>query len=444
MMKNFILPYVWLLLFTLYHPLPSDAQNSESVEILTYRMFEQQKWDSLILAGEAAISAGTDYFYLRLRVGRAALELQQYARAANHLEFAHNFNEADFDAAHLLYLAYRYGGRPVAAGFLCARLSKKTAHTICHKRYVPEIGAEAGFLTSNQNKQYHTADFDQKLLYSEDHTFSSANYGLFTINQPLGYRLGLTAATTFWQFNKQRDVTIAGRDTLFSGYTIKQTAFFLAPAIILSKHFALEPALHRVTVSYTNPLVSYDSINAKYVIPADEIKYHDFVTGVQLTYSQACFDLYAGAWVSRYADHKLTQTGVGITLRPFGNLNVYSVSALNLAGRKDDMQLLFFQKAGFRLTKRLWLELFASVGGHTGTSAFNARVFYNQIDKVKFFAGGKFIVPLNSHVMFNLSYQWMEIEGNGLKIMPSLQKSVSIYKYQNQIINGGLTWKIKG
>lgn len=431
-----------LLLFTLWMPQAVRAQSAEYIESHTYRLFTEQKWDSLLLAGEDAIASGTDYFYLRLRTGRAAVELHRYASAAKDLEKAREFNDADLDAANLLHLAYLYEGRTATARYMCGELSQKMRETICTDRFSLKVMAETGYLTSNQNNQYPKYGRNQSLLYTEDHTYRSAEYGLIGIEQQLGYRFSLSAAVSALLFDKQRNVTIGGRDTLSGQYRISQVEFYLSPSITLSKHFIFEPSLKWIAVSFPQPFVSYDPLNGNYYIPEASNTFHDYVAGGQLTYTAPYFDLYAGGWAARYGNNKLKQASLGLMTRPWGNLNFYTNSTFSLTHSRDKSNFLFYQKAGFKVSDWLWTEVFASFGDHTGASEFNGRVFYNLFDRINTYAGGKLIIPLSTIATLSFNYQWYNCEGNSFSILPGGNEIISTYNYQNQMITGGLVWKI--
>lgn len=431
-----------LLLLTLWMPQAVHPQSAEPVEILTYRLFTEQKWDSLLFVGEAAIASGTDYFYLRMRTGRAAIELHRYAKAANHLEKAREFNELDTDAATLLYLAYLYEGRTATARYMCGELPPKMQETMCTDGFSLRLMAEAGYLTSNQNDRYPRYGRNQSLIYTEDHTYRIAEYGLVGAEQQLGYRLGLSGAVSALSFDKQRNVTIGGRDTLFGKYRISQIEFYLSPAITLNKHFVFEPAFKWIVVSFPQPFVSYDPVSGGYFILELKSNFHDYVAGAQLTYTAPYFNLYAGAWAAQYGGSKVKQTSLGLMTRPFGNLNLYTNTVVSLTYSRNRSNFLLSQKAGFRVSDWLWAELFASFGDHSGASEYNGRVFYNLFDHINSYAGGKLIVPLNTNLRLSLHYQWYNCEGNSFKILPDGKEIVSKYKYQNQMITGGLVWKI--
>ncbi|WP_367328915.1 hypothetical protein, partial [Lentimicrobium sp.] len=81
-----------LILLSFSGKLSAKGSVAIDYEALTYRLYAEQKWDSLLTTGEQAINEGWDYFYIRLRTGIAAFELQRYARAARHLEKAREFN----------------------------------------------------------------------------------------------------------------------------------------------------------------------------------------------------------------------------------------------------------------------------------------------------------------------------------------------------------------
>ncbi len=69
----------------------------------------------MIKAGEEAIELGIDYYYLRMRVGIAAYELEDYSKAISHFKKALEFNSADDTAKEYLYFAYKFLGREMEA-----------------------------------------------------------------------------------------------------------------------------------------------------------------------------------------------------------------------------------------------------------------------------------------------------------------------------------------
>lgn len=109
------------------------GQNEQSVEKTTvdntYSLYFQKKWDELITNGNTVLEEGSDYYYLRLRLGIAYFEMEEYLLAEDHFKSSVEFNSLENLPKEYLYYCYLYTGRTtqarrLAQGFNADLLSK--------------------------------------------------------------------------------------------------------------------------------------------------------------------------------------------------------------------------------------------------------------------------------------------------------------------------------
>ena len=92
-------------LFTGGHELRISSQPA------AYQLYLEGRWSELAENGKEAIAEGYDYYYMRMRMGIAYYERQNYGLAAYHFNKAMEFNENDQFALEYLFYSYYLSGR---------------------------------------------------------------------------------------------------------------------------------------------------------------------------------------------------------------------------------------------------------------------------------------------------------------------------------------------
>ncbi len=54
----------------------------------SYRLYSDQKWDSVIFLGKIALKQDMDFYYLRMRMGIARYNQKKYRQASGHFKQA--------------------------------------------------------------------------------------------------------------------------------------------------------------------------------------------------------------------------------------------------------------------------------------------------------------------------------------------------------------------
>ncbi|HOP13335.1 hypothetical protein [Lentimicrobium sp.] len=411
-------------------------------EALTYRLYAEQKWDSLLTTGEQAINEGWDYFYIRLRTGIAAFELQRYARAARHLEKAREFNSYDEFTISLLIKSYLYSGQPDKAKIFQKSLPSDNSKRAVNRLFSPLIYVEAGPAFSDHYNRYDQRRQTGDGLYSEAYLNKNSFYSLAGALIPAGSSLMINAAVSAMSFNKTRIVEITGFDSLSGNYSVRQSEAYLSPSLIAGRKIRISPSFRLSNVRYSNPLQSDDSLVAWMIGPSGEKTYYDIAYGGEISYLSPLWEASVGFWSLQADQLRYAQSSLGCIVRPYGNLNLYSHTTITLNQNEYSRNLIFNQMIGGKLIRSIWGEILFTAGNLTGSAENNLQVFYNAFDKTKNRIAARLIYSYNDHLRLSLRTQFFLREGSELFYPEPGVGNIYTYNYQTLSITGGLTWNL--
>jgi hypothetical protein len=411
-------------------------------ESLTLRLYNEQKWDSLLIVGEEAIQKGYDYYYMRVRVGEAAFYKQRYVRASLHLEKARIFNAADEYATRLLYKSYQYSGRTEDAQWLLMKLSPEFAKSLGRVDKGPQLYLETGPAFTNHVEQFDKNRQTGPGIYSEAYLNRNSQYLLTGAYFPVGYRMGVNAAFGLMNFNKNRRVDITFVDSLSGDYSVLQLEAYISPSFNITRRIKISPAFRLVNVSLENPLTSDDPLVQTFIGPPGSFNYNDYAYGGELSYSAPSWALTGGVWSLQVDKLELIQATGSLFFRPLGNLNLYSLTTVSLKSSQSINEYIVYQMLGGKIYHKLWGEAFMSWGDLSGTAEHNLQIIYNSIDKVTTRIGSRLIISVSDYLSFSLRYQVFFREGTELFFPVDQPGQIFSYNYTNQSITGGIKWKL--
>lgn len=411
-------------------------------EKITLRLYYEQKWDSLLMVGEDAIGKGYDYYYMRMRVGEAAMYRQRYVRAARHFEKALEFNQDDFAAMSLLYKSYRFSGRIAEAGWLLKKLPPGEDYDFGRSDRRPAIYLETGPSFSNHIDQFEKYRQKDPGSYSEAYLNKNSQYYLAGSIIPLSYRLNVNVAAGLLNFNRNRRMDIAFVDSLSGDYSVLQYEAYLCPSFSISKKITISPAWRWVNVNLENPFTSTDSLIRRFIGPAGNTSYNDYAAGGEISYTAPRWTFTAGAWKIRVDRSELTQYSGEFFYKPFGNLNLYSLTAVHYKTSTDTANYIFYQMVGGKLFSNLWGEAYVSAGNLAGSAEHNAQVLYNSFDNINTRVGSRLIFSFSRYLSVFVRYQVFFREGTELFSPFDKPGEIFYYPYINQSITGGLKWNL--
>lgn len=455
---------------------------------LNYQQFLAGKWGAVIKTGKEAILNGHDYYYLRMRMGIAAFEKENYVLARNYFNEAAHFNPNDPDAYKYLIACRLLRNQLSLAGaeaigkpyYLQKKLFPKSsfqlqsAHVdVGYIQYKPNksgfeklagtdgyYGTESAqqnrrFIDGGLKFQIHPGFFlytgFQSLKIPFTDRFASVDFQLVTDSiglQPWGkefyYNLDSTQRIESFEREVSQDVLYAQIDWA----PTKRLQFILSGQLILMEQQLnigiFEPLILRdtaYTVYQTNETSFFDLEVEDLRVEKFNDKSTDWSFYAGMVFDAGYLSLSGGFTTSRINKQQIIQLSSGLSYFPFGNLNLYGSSEINLVHFEQTNNLIFEQTMGFRPLRFLWIEGFLHLGNQSFFSDQTAYIVYNTVEDMKIKTG------IHAHIMLSkhLSIQLRCAFSQGERPIASLVTSTGDYQtnytsYQSTIISGGIKW----
>jgi len=474
----------------------SDEPDFKKADQLTYRLYQEKKWDSLILIGKQVLSQDFDYYYLRIRLGIAYFEKKQFILAINHLSSALKFNANDPVALEYLYFSYVNVNRKADADRLIASMPVEMTTWLKLKTpVIREIGLEGGATLIPVNNSKGKQNQGIKPIYTEQDRYGDSYYGHFGFNLNLWNKISLNIAYNYLNFSKTKsfawswiDDRLVSKadctwgyynhysfdtltmDTAFN-YRIIQNEAFLEATIPLPERFRIIPSFHLLNVRYPNIQAHYQSQTVTdtlfyvasrdtaytfpfqrsvYTLTQNDTSFYNYVAGLTITKDFSVFTLGLSGSFSNLNGKNQVQAGGWLTYYPFGNLNLYGNTSITGFFQGDESRVLLNQMIGAKITPWLWGEGTLLYGNYTNANINNGAIVYNNSDKIDYRLGANLFFVLSKHFQLSFSYQYYRKEYLQLYYIntadPLSGETVAIpqtkyYPYSTHSFIGGITWK---
>ncbi|MCX6246035.1 MAG: hypothetical protein NTU98_15180 [Bacteroidetes bacterium] len=464
----------------------------QTVDRLTYECYIGQKWDSVILVGKQALKQDIDYYYLRVRMGVAYYEKQEYFPAITHFEKARQFNSADPFVTDNLYRSYLYANRTAEARILKASQPEAiTSKEESNPGAVDNVHVEAGYVLSSDAspKNLHTL-MGKDSIYGSQDLYGNNMYGNFSLKFNLSKRVSLSVAYTYLNFSKEKYYQYRNRKTLAEirntpwgkdyiypfithdtsfAYHVNQHEIYLAAGIQLPAGFRLFPAVHfiRVGTELINDIGQVTTVRdtTRYVdsthnyqfLPINRISYtysrkdssfFNYLVSLTVTQDIGVFNLgLSGSWSNLNGSNQ-GQIGFALTYFPLGNLDFYGTTSVTGFLQGNDSRLLLSQVLGVKLASWCWAEGNFYYGDYTNANIFNGSIVYNNSDVMNYRAGLNLVFVTGKHIQLSLIYQYSRKENEQVVYLrpkdPLAKPVMQINKnpYNTNSIIGGITWKL--
>lgn len=316
----------------------------------TYRLYEEANWTELIPLAQEAISNGHDFYYMRMRLGIAYYQLEQYTQAKKHFEKALEFDEGSIDAKSYLYYCYLYLGRKKEALKYYDVFDEKS-------KFIGSLYAEPGIKISDNKASVRNSNY---FFLGLNHNLGK-NVSLFH-----GYqRLGADFATIVTN-NSGNGQGMGGRVTTSEYiYTVIQNEYYAALSFLVTKGFYITPAYHIQGVTTEG----YSGTNS--------------VLSIQLVKWLGKVKLYGTYYNSQINEQKQLQLEGGLVFYPMGNTNVYIQPQATYHTGWGVINMIWTGKAGLKLFPKTWIDASFTIGNMLNYSESNGYLLYNQLDVIK-------------------------------------------------------------
>ena len=440
--------YLFMIIFVFHNTARSQPEpNVADIDRNTYELYLDASWKKLLSAGEEALEQGIDYYYLRMRLGIAAYELEDYSKAIRHFKKALEFNSADDSAMEYLYFAYSFYGRDIEARktaqgfstFLKDKLSYDRStvrsfslnatgsflqdHDIIYEYSPDEVPAVDGFQSVTRNFMHFGASLEH----------DAGN--LFKINHSVGY-----LSKSYLSYIQEGAETYLERDAGLS-----QFQYYLSGRILLGNGTFMVPAVH-----YVNVVIPYETTVAGRGRTTFQVQQYSLSHNVAASLG---FEKYFGkikpalaAGYSYINREPQLQGSFTLSWFPAGNLNLYSISGIArysvLSENEKDGEWILSQEIGFRAFPGLWVELGGSWGERENFAGSHAYLVYNDPLLTKEEYGLALIAPLFERgIELSLHYNFAQKESRFIQENGGADILINPVDFNTHKISGGIKWK---
>lgn len=458
----------------------SVAQDFDETENKTYEYYQNELWDSLIYAGEKALDENLDYFYLRLRLGIAYFQRENYRKAAHHLSKAYAFNSSDPVMLERLYLSYIYTNRDLEARrvYLMFPSSLKEKYSDAGNMPVTLFSgfgsAVSNNIANNEMKRQNQKPADTSLTFSDlngNRQFMHAGFRLIPHRSFL-----LSGNYTYLGISKKRQIlaprnVISGyinipdngwyyTDTLYKkesdlhsdDYRLHQHQFYLSSKVNPGGGFILIPSFHLLSIRYETILPVAELRNAQsldtlpslvdYSVRYADTGFVNYIGSLGIIRSFPYLDVgLTGSW-SDINGNDQVQIEPSVVVYPLGNLDLYLHTSVLLQIQDQETAFLFRLMGGRKLFERLWMELEARAGKINNFHENNGLAVYNSGDDLLVDAGTNLYLLISEKLRLNLSYSFASFEGKYYVYPENRPPEINKFNYYNHIITGGISWKL--
>jgi len=484
-----------VVLAVFFRPALAYALDFRTVDFQTSRLFNEQKWDSVISIGKEALHENIDYFYLRQRMGISYYHLGRYFPAIEHLEKAGKFNSSDPVTREYLYLSYAAAGREDNARALAPSLDKETKQRLRIRNNVfDQVDAEGGAILSSENEiKDNPYLMGKDSIAGEKDVYRNSYYGHLGINLNIGSRVSVYACYNYMDFLKVKYFqnaepgntlvkiadSVLGKQYIYSHsrvandtsfqYNMTQHEAYLSVSVILPKGFRIRPAFHFLNVRYTNInvhhtqqtimdtarymtrppgyiLVPFVKITDSYT--QSDTSFGNYLGSLAIDWDIKVFRLTLSGSISNLNAKTQTQGGFSLTYYPLGSAGFYGVSAVTAFFESGKSRLIFQQTLGGEVLKRLWIEGMVISGYLSDANLSNGYLVYNITDAYNYGAGANLSYYFSKHLGISFTYQFFNKESTTTYMLPNpegpgrpVPATTNSNYYTNTLI-GGIKWKL--
>ncbi|MDD3876814.1 MAG: hypothetical protein PHT69_09345 [Bacteroidales bacterium] len=418
--------------------------NFTDVDSLTYRFYNEQKWDSLILFSKQAIENNIDYYYLRMRTGIAYYELKSFRKSAKQFEQALKFNSVDVVASEYLYFSYIFSGQNEKAVLLSNSfpLSLKEKLKLDKFKLIDEVYIEGGpTLGNNPYIERNGPNNNQNIILKEDELTNDVRYFSLGLRHRLTKRISIFHSASTIDIGKTQIFDVYDGQ-ITNDYRIFQRQYYINAGIYLGKGFIITPAYHLINVNYDKLEFSFDN-NDKLFLEQINYNPNEHVFSLSLKKDIGNFDVTLNGSYAKLNNNIFTQEGITFTFFPKSNLNYYINLPFVFQQNSMRQNIIIDPMIGIRLNNKIWVEGNYTFGHLNNYVEKNAYIVYNINDNILSRKGLSLLFNINKNIQFSLIYQHLKKENTRLIVEKDKEPKIINTKYFiNHTIIGGIKWTL--
>jgi len=480
---------ILILFFFSLNLVHSQTLNFRVQDSINLHFYETGDWDAVLKSGDKLLDSGSDYYYLRLRMGIAAYQNQHFLLARKHLNRAIDFNNNDQLALSYLYGTYLEMNQLYTG----AKAVSKHANTI-----FADLGIKKGFRLKSIHADYGQQQYTHtpalsfaKLAGSNALSGESREYQNHLLYDA-GVRLQLSSSSELYLGVQSLDIDVSdqfayvenniARDSVAvfdwgEAYyyrsdssqkraefdnQIKQFSIYARIEQAVSEKVTLIGAFHLLQLDQTQTLAEnqiyaisdtayylydgsetsfFESTESRYKFTDISFKSTEWSGFLGIDLQTAIGVSSFGVSLSRFNKSQYFQANAGLRYYPLGNLKLYGSTTLHLVNGGDEPHLVATQQIGFQPLKNIWIETLFSRGNHSYLSKDNGYLVFNTTYQTKTRIEATLFAKIAKKGMLRFGYVYQKGEHPFQRFSSETNSMVAIYHdFQTHSIVGGIQW----
>lgn len=386
--------YIIIMLLTAQMALKAQSRLDYGyVDSVTYSCYLTGNWDKVIALGSEALNQNIDYKYLRQRIGYAYYSKGDFMKSQKHFKKAYYLDSYDYFTLEYLYYSYLYSGQEDAAALAGGKMNKDLRK----------------ILSINLFKPVESVSAEYNFKYAGTSLRTNPQYINFGFSSRLGSRIGLYQMIS--KYKQTITVQLPFRNSYIND---EQFEYYVLLRVSLTPNLLIKSAYHYLNTTYS---ISNTSSSL-------------FYAGISTLSSNLLLGFDASI---RSTDQEyIKQFGLQAGVNTLGPRKIYLTGYLSLLEESGNNRIIFTQKAGLNITKKLWLEGNVMLGNLNNFADYSAMYIFNSIDPTTFRAGTTLYFYSGKHISI-----WLNFAYEKKQFYEDLN-----YNYNQFSYLGGIKWKI--
>lgn len=425
-----------------------SAQPSwHAADSASYAAYQAGEWHKVLEITDHSLSNGVDFYYLRVRAGKAAYELRKYRLAVLHFSEAYRMNTSDDFVNYWYYFALLESGRRDEALITAARFDRAFTESM-HIRKVGRVTglmAETSYSVNHDFGSLSMADLSSATSYiGYRNTLRHQFYKGIGIDHRLGSRV--------YVFHGLSHLGISRQQTFGSPYPLpavsaesrsSQMQYYLQGRYYTKGGWMVTSSLTLLGGTADSDYYTFTQ-TGQAVLNSFTYKIGDYVQALSLARETHLARFAVSLSAGNINDYRQLQAEGHISVYPFANPDFYLVSGL--AAHNDasyeQMKYVFSQQAGFKAGP-VWITGSGTIGTIRNFSSLHGYVIYNMPEEINGIYSMSLYVPLSGYRLgITLRYQMTGKEGITLDYTSPTEYRVTNYNFLESNFLITLKWNL--
>lgn len=463
-----------------------DFRVQDSINLHFYEMGD---WDAVLKSGNSLLESGNDYYYLRLRMGIAAYEKQQFLLARTHLNHALRFNKNDQLALSYLYGTYLEFNKLYAG-----------AKAVSKRRIIvpANLGLKQGFQLKSIHADYgqqqykHTSALNFALLAGSDALYGESREYQDHQLYDAGIRLQLSSSGEFYLGFQSLNINVSDQFVYVENSTVRDSVanfdwgeayYYRSDSIqkraefdnqikqfsiygrleqAVSEKITLIGAFHLIMLNQTqtrpenqiytisdtayylydgSETALFESTESRYTFTDISFKSKEWVAFLGVDLHTAIGISSLGISLSHFNQSNYFQANAGLHYFPLGNLKLYGATTFYLLSGNEQSRLIASQQIGFQPLKNIWIETLFSFGNHAYLSKNNAYFVLNTAYQSKTRIEATLFAKIAKNSLLRIGYVYQKGTHPFQNYNAETGSMTTFYHdFQTNSIVGGIQW----